>query len=353
MEQEKNSNLQQLVIQKLLGLVIALVIIITGLSLSFVFYFAGKGLSRTEETTPIQTDNSLAETAPAESYWQAPEESGLNSNPDKDKILLGREIIMHTASFFGPMGKISPGSTNGMNCQNCHLDAGTKVYGNNYSAVASTYPKYRARSGMQENIYKRVNDCFERSLNGKPLDTASLEMQAIVSYLKWLGQDVPKGEKPKGSGLKDLPFLDRAADPVQGETAYQSKCSSCHGTNGEGVMNADKTAFTYPPLWGGYSYNSGAGLYRLSNFARYVKYNMPLGASHDDPQLSNEEAWDIAAFVNSQSRPSMNLKADWPDKAEKPFDHPFGPFADVFSEKQHKYGPFQPIQDQIEKNKKK
>jgi len=34
---------------------------------------------------------------------------------------------------------------------------------------------------------------------------------------------------------------------------------------------------------------------------------------------------------------------------EKPFDHPFGPFADGFTEKEHKYGPFKPIKEKLEK----
>lgn len=342
--ESENSAIQKLIIQKLVGLIIALVIAITVSTVSVVFYLAGSRQNTSYKIPGNKPQGNEVKTHQTEAFWNAPDESELDGQ-DKEIILLGRDIIMHTADYFGPKGKVSAGATNGMNCQNCHLDAGTKVFGNNYSAVASTYPKYRARSGMQENIYKRVNDCFERSMNGKPLDTASIEMEAIVAYLKWLGSGVPSGEKPRGAGLKDMPFLDRAADPVQGELAYQTKCSACHGTAGEGVMNAEKSSYTYPPLWGKYSYNSGAGLYRLSNFAKYVKYNMPLGASHDNPQLSDEEAWDIAAFVNSQPRPSMNLKADWPDVSEKPFDHPYGPYADAFSEKQHKYGPFQPITD--------
>jgi thiosulfate dehydrogenase len=72
---------------------------------------------------------------------------------------------------------------------------------------------------------------------------------------------------------------------------------------------------------------------------------MPLGASHENRQLTPEEAWDVAAFVNSQERPHKNTKADWPDPSKKPVDHPFGPFTDSYPEKQHKYGPFQPIAD--------
>jgi thiosulfate dehydrogenase len=92
-------------------------------------------------------------------------------------------------------------------------------------------------------------------------------------------------------------------------------------------------------------------MYRLSRVAGFIKSNMPnLKASHAHPVLTDEEAWDIAAYVSSMPRPEKLFKADWPDISKKPLDHPFGPFADNFSVSQHKYGPFKPI---VEKLKKK
>jgi thiosulfate dehydrogenase len=264
-------------------------------------------------------------------FWQAPDTAEWQGESNKQEISFGRQLIINTAFYFGPKGKIKKMS-NGMNCQNCHLDAGTKIFGNNYSAVYSTYPKFRERSGSIESIGKRVNDCFERSLNGESLDSSSSELKAIIAYIKWLGKNVVQGKKPDGAGLKDLEYLDREA-----------KCLRCHAAIGEGKINADGISYQYPPLWGEHSYNQGAGLFRLSRFAAYVKYNMPQGATFESPQLLDEEAWDVAAFVNSQSRPTMDLKKDWPKISGKPVDHPFGPYADKFSEHQHKYGPFNPI----------
>jgi len=115
-------------------------------------------------------------------------------------VVYGYNLISNTAYYLGPQGTVAQIS-NGMNCQNCHLDGGRKAWGNNYGAVSSTYPKFRERSGTYESIYKRVGDCFERSLNGTAPDSSSREFLAIQAYIQWLGKDVAKGEKPAGSGI--------------------------------------------------------------------------------------------------------------------------------------------------------
>lgn len=298
---------------------------------------ATSGNPAIQAPAPVPSENPVSN-----ALWQAPEESSLPEGSERDAILYGKDLIAHTAKYLGPRGSVAAIS-NGMNCQNCHLDAGTKPWGNNYSAVYSTYPKFRARSGTKETIVKRINDCFERSLNGKPLDSTSKEMKAMIAYMKWLGTDVEKGKQPEGVGLQKLSYLERAADPEKGAAVYAGKCASCHGKSGEGVSNPDKTEYTFPPLWGKNSYNDGAGLYRISNFASYVKNNMPLGTSFESPQLSEEESWDVAAYVNSQSRPHKDQSGDWKDNSKKPVDFPFGPYADKFNEKQHKLGPFKEI----------
>ncbi|HVX49102.1 MAG TPA: c-type cytochrome, partial [Chitinophagaceae bacterium] len=221
--------------------------------------------------------------------------------------------------------------------------AGTLPFANNFGKVYATYPQFRARNNGYQDIYGRINDCFERSLNGKALDTNSVEMHAIYAYLQWLGQDVPKGTAPAGAGMPKLPYIARAANPAAGQKIFMQVCSSCHGNNGQGQLSTTGTGYIYPPLWGNESYNDGAGLYRLSTFAAFIKDNMPFGTNYTSPKLTDEEAWDIAAFVNSQPRPHKDQSADWKNAASKPADFPFGPYADNFTEQQHKYGPFQPI----------
>lgn len=342
-EQEENKIIQGLTatVNKLL-LVIG-VLVVALVSLPFIFYFDKEQKANEKD---ISTNATVAKDTTT--YWAAPDIDTIKDARQKAQIAYGKELIAHTAKYLGPNGSVMKIS-NGMNCQNCHLQAGTVVFGNNYGSVASLYPKFRARSGTVENIYKRVNDCVERSLNGKALDTLGKEMQAIVAYIKFIGSNVTKGKKAPGSGFKDLAWLDRAADPEKGMAVYTSKCQSCHQPNGEGLFVPDKTEYVYPTLWGNNSFNDGAGLYRISNFAKYVKYNMPQGTTYQSPQLTDEEAWDVAAFVVSQKRPHINVPKDWPDISKKPVDHPFGPYADAFTEKQHKLGPFKPIMEEQKK----
>ncbi len=280
----------------------------------------------------------------SDSLWYGPDTASIAGIEPQLAALVryGRNLIANTASYLGPNGSVAH-MTNGMNCQNCHLDAGTRPWGNNYGAVWSQYPKFRERSGSMESVVKRVNDCVERSLNGTALDSNSHEMQAILAYMQWVGTNVPTGKKPKGTGITEMKFLERAADPMHGVKVFNAKCITCHDADGQGKKNLDGITYQYPPLWGDHSYNIGAGLYRLSRFAGYVKANMPQGSTWDKPQLSDEDAWDVAAFINSQQRPDRDLSKDWPKITGKPVDHPFGPYADNFTEQQHKFGPFAEI----------
>jgi thiosulfate dehydrogenase len=290
----------------------------------------------------FKIDGTIAKT---DSTWVGPSLYLDNTTigEERELVIYGQELIAHTSKYLGPKGSVAQ-ITNGMNCQNCHLQAGAKAWGNNYAAVFSTYPKFRDRSGQIESIYKRVADCMERSLNGTAVDSNSREFKAIYAYIKWLGQDVEKGAKPHGSGIEKLAYMDRAADPAKGKIVYTAQCQSCHGANGEGQFTLDELEYAYPPLWGPHSYNDGAGLFRISNFAGYVKNNMPyLLTSHESPKLTEEECWDVAAFVNSQPRPHKDQSKDWPKFDKKPLDFAFAPYADTFSEAQHKYGPYKPI----------
>jgi len=271
--------------------------------------------------------------------WKAPDSSTIPKGKTGDMIRYGKELLTHTSKYFGPKGSITQLS-NGMNCQNCHLEGGSRLFANNYSGVLANYPKMSYRSGKVQPLSGRISDCFSRSLAGGVPDTNGREVRAMMAYINWIGQGVKKGKKLFGSATEKLTFLKAPADPEKGKAVFVSKCKVCHGANGEGLLAADQLTYTYPPLWGDHSYNNGAGMYRIGNLAGFVKNNMPFGATYKSPQLTDKEAWDVAAFINSQPRPRYDQRNDWKDLKNKPVDFPFGPYADNFSEKQHKYGPF-------------
>lgn len=284
--------------------------------------------------------------------WIAPDTAQLDHSDSATLIRYGRTLVVNTAVYLGPAGSVAKMS-NGMNCQNCHLNAGTRAFTGNFALVASEYPKFKARSNRMESIEFRINDCMTRSLNGQPLDSLSPEMKAMVAYIKWVGSGIAKGSRPAGTQTEELPLLPRAASVENGQVIYMNKCKTCHGANGEGLRSDDSTHFIYPPLWGAHSYNVSAGMYRISKLAAFIKQNMPYKPVPAPPELTNEQAWDVAAFVLSRPRPQKFFEYDWPNIIGKPFDYPFGPYADSFSLQQHKYGPFIQVKKAIEAAQKK
>ena len=313
------------------------------MAVSFIGLLVIMGWYWRKENIAQQANGKLqaAELSPKQTIWMAPDSNSIPLNDSGELIRYGKKLIHETARYFGPRGTIGH-FANGMNCQNCHLDAGTRPWGGNYATVASQFPRFSDRRGSFETINLRISDCFERSMNGRAPDSNSLEMKAMNAYIRWVGKDVGRGKKPTGTGLEVPPYLERAADPQKGRRLFAEKCQRCHGANGEGKPDS-LNGYLYPPLWGEQSYNTAAGIYRLSKFAGFVKNNMPFGSSYEKEQLSVEEAWDLAAFVNSQPRPEKKFSRDWPDITKKPIDQPDGPFPDSFTAFQHKYGPFGPI----------
>lgn len=259
-------------------------------------------------------------------------------------VRYGRALMLNTAYYIGPDGINGRYLGNKMNCTNCHQDAGTKAFSFNLMTSHQQYPQYRAREGKVLTLAERINNCVTRPHNGKPLPLDGKEMVAFLSYLRWINSFVPKDKPYQGSHNLAVKLPDTAADPEKGRTLYQEYCARCHGKNGEGLPAG--VTYTYPPLWGPQSYQPGSSMHRVIKQAQWLKANMPYDkATWDKPFLTDEEALDIAAFVNNDSlhaRPDVK-NYDYPHVAEKAIDYDKGPFADTFSARQHKYGPFPPV----------
>lgn len=262
-----------------------------------------------------------------------------------NRIRYGQELIRRTPAYLGPD---SPDpekrfAGNRLSCANCHLGAGQQPDAIGFVGISARFPQYRPRENSIQTLAQRINGCMERSLNGRALPEQSPEMRAMQAYMTWLSQGYAPQSKVHGQGLPELELPKRAADPAAGKILFAAKCASCHGPTGQGRrLNASKTSdgYLYPPLWGPDSFNDGAGMHRLITAARYIKANMPFGM----PTLSRDQAFDVAAFINSQPRPHRpGLDQDYPDRSKKPVDAPFGPWNDGFSAQQHQYGPYPPM----------
>jgi thiosulfate dehydrogenase len=263
-------------------------------------------------------------------------------------IRYGYALITDTASYIGPDGKVGHYARNKMACANCHLGAGTRKFGNSWFDSHALYPQFRVREGKVQTLAERTNTCFEHNMRARPLPEDGPEMKAILFYYRWLGS----GRRAPDPGLEEsagrfmkLEFLKRAADPSRGRTIYKEKCSGCHGGDGAGRLRVDGSAYQFPPLWGAQSFSLGTSMSRLSVLARFVKANMPYRRTIQTPELSDDQAWDVSAFILSQPRPPWSGEDPFPILSGKPFDYPIGPFADRFPPEQHRLGPFQPIVD--------
>jgi len=161
-----------------------------------------------------------------------------------------------------------------------------------FAGVAAKYPLNDKRSGQVIDLAQRINMCFKRSLNGKPLPHESEEMMALLTYFHWISRDFPLVEKAPWLSMKYLDPSKHKPDAEKGQMLYNIQCALCHQQHGEGEG-------IVPPLWGPTAFNDGAGMNNLKVFATFILYNMP----YQSPYLTEEEAWDIAAYVTSQERP--------------------------------------------------
>ena len=199
---------------------------------------------------------------------------------------------------------------NGLRCTSCHLDSGTRPNAAPWVGVYSRFPQYRARNGKINVIQDRINDCFQRSLNGRPLPPGGQDMADIIAYMAFLSRGVaPPGDVP-GQGFAKIDPL--PADSAKGRLVYAAQCARCHGGQGEGQLNPDSLGQPgyYPPVFGARSYTIGAGMARLRTAASFIRHNMPFDKAGT---LSDQEAFDVAGYINAQGRPDFGPKAnDWP-----------------------------------------
>jgi thiosulfate dehydrogenase len=283
--------------------------------------------------------------------WKPPSLDSVGDDPFGKLVKYGYALFTDTPKQIGPLA-VDPAkrfSRSSLTCQNCHLKAGTQPYAVPLIGVWGQFPQYRGREGEVGTLEARINGCLERSMNGHTMPLEGAEMKAYLAYMKWLSTGVPDGARLVGAGTKSIKEPGRAADLTKGAKVFAASCASCHGDEGLGLRTTKDGGYQYPPLAGPDTYNNGAGMTRVLTAAAFVRHNMPFGTTFETPVLSDEDAYDVAAYMNSLERPTRpNLHNDFPNKLQKPVDTPYGPYADGFPPEQHRYGPFEPIRARVQ-----
>lgn len=255
------------------------------------------------KTDEIKTDTMKLQGK--EIVYQPPSMEEVPEGPMGEAIKYGYKIVNETNTVLdGYVG-------NELSCTSCHAGAGLDKDVSSLVGVSQKYPRYMPREGEIRTMEDRINGCMLRSMNGKEIPNDSEEMKAILSYFHYISRGTPTGE--------DLPWLelnnkDHIPTPnvEDGEDLYNQSCISCHAADGSGTG-----ANTGPALWGGNSFNDGAGMARMSKMTAYIQRNMPVGQENT---LSDQEAANLAAYILSQDRPVWKEKMkDWPN-GDRPND---------------------------------
>ncbi len=250
-------------------------------------------------------------------------------------VSLGYLYMHHTSETLGPDGNTAypdtgePYVTTVTACSSCHFTGGHVPFGSPVYQSPSKYqpdpdtglgPYFRPL-GYHRDLEDSIIDCFRNCMNAERAPAKDDPvMIALVDYVHWVSDGIidpamrndwnllPPEAGPRLPSIAGVSSM--RADPVRGASLYAGSCSDCHNEDGPGAgeYRTGEERPRIPALWGiqdGYS--RGAAFYRTPVLAAYVQKHMP----YDDPEtLSNQDALDIAAYINAPDKPRPSGMAD-------------------------------------------
>ena len=159
---------------------------------------------------------------------------------------------------------------NKLHCSSCHLDVGRNLSSSPWIGMFA-----EGKYDTPQKFYDRINQCMQRSMNGKPLPRDSAEMIAMAAYIRSLGglKEAMGAAQRKAHEPVAFKTPNRAADLKGGKKVFDARCAACHGSDGSGLRASANPiqGYVFPPLWGPDSFNDGAGMHRVLTAARFVK----------------------------------------------------------------------------------
>ena len=240
--------------------------------------------------------------------WTVPQMETIPQGAEGELIRYGMKLMQQTTQLAGPLAEDHSKrySRNNLSCTNCHEAGpsglpGSKPYALPLVNAVNEYPKLDPKSMKVISLEQRIAGMFGKG--EVELTAEKPEMQAIVAYLRWLGGQSKPGIAVTGTGLLPINMPDRAADPKQGQGLFAAHCTQCHGVKGEGMPAPDFAkggGYLFPPIAGDDTYDDSGHMYMVPLLTRFIYANMPFGSSASAPQLKIDEAYDIAAYINSE-----------------------------------------------------
>lgn len=225
--------------------------------------------------------------------FMPPPASSIPDTPFGAMVRKGRAIFVDTQA------NAKPYVGNGLNCANCHLDAGRLANSAPLWGAWVRYPAYRSKNHKVNTFADRLQGCFRFSMNGKAPPTDSEIIVALEAYAYWLAKGAPTGVTLPGAGYPKLSAPAAAPSYARGKVVFDANCALCHASDGEGQKDA-QGAYVFPPLWGADSFNWGAGMAKVNTAAEFIHANMPFSLGGT---LTAQEAWDVAWYMDSHERP--------------------------------------------------